>query len=71
MENYKEVILKAQQGDESSKDILVKNNLSLVWSLVHRFNSSVVEKEELGVNTKLLNAGNVLNVCGNIPKLKF
>ena len=47
MKNYKDVIIKAQNGDEESKDELVKSNLSLVWSLVHRFNYSVVEKEEL------------------------
>ena len=26
----------AQQGDEAAKELIVKNNLGLVWSIVHR-----------------------------------
>ncbi len=47
MEDFKDIILKAQNGDEEAKNKLVTENLSLVWSLVHRFNNSMYEKEEL------------------------
>ena len=47
MKDFKEVIIKAQNNDEQAKEYLVKENLSLVWSLVHRFNSIMYEKEEL------------------------
>ena len=47
MKDFKDVIIKAQNKDENAKELLVKENLSLVWSLVHRFNSMMYEKEEL------------------------
>ena len=47
MKDFKDVIIKAQNKDEKAKQLLVKENLSLVWSLVHRFNSMMYEKEEL------------------------
>lgn len=47
MDNVKEYIIKAQNNDEEAKELLVKENLSLVWSLVHRFNNSIYDKEEL------------------------
>ena len=47
MKDFKDVIIKAQNKDEKAKELLVKENLSLVWSLVHRFNSMMYEKEEL------------------------
>jgi len=47
MEDFKSIILKAQNGDEEAKNYLVTQNVSLVWSLVHRFNHSIYEKEEL------------------------
>ncbi len=47
MEDFKELIVKAQNGDEEAKNKLVTENLSLVWSLVHRFNNTMYEKEEL------------------------
>ena len=47
MDNFKELIIKAQNNDEKAKEILVNDNLSLVWSLVHRFNNTMYEKEEL------------------------
>lgn len=34
-------------GNESSKEDIVKANLSLVWSLVHRFSNSSYDKEDL------------------------
>lgn len=47
MDDFKELILLAQDGNEEAKTKLVKDNVFLVWSLVHRFNSSTIEKEEL------------------------
>ena len=47
MKDFKDVIIKAQNKDEKAKELLVKENLSLVWALVHRFNSMMYEKEEL------------------------
>ena len=47
MKDFKDVIIKAQNKDEKAKELLVKENLALVWSLVHRFNSMMYEKEEL------------------------
>ena len=32
----------AQQGDETAKELIVKNNLGLVWSIVHRFKSNAI-----------------------------
>ena len=47
MDSVKEYILKAQNTDAEAKELLVKENLSLVWSLVHRFNNPIYDKEEL------------------------
>lgn len=47
MEDFKELIIKAQNNDERAKEKLVNDNIFLVWSLVHRFNNSTYEKEEL------------------------
>ena len=47
MDNFKELIVLAQNNDEEAKTKLVKDNVFLVWSLVHRFNSTTIEKEEL------------------------
>ena len=47
METYKQLIIKAQNNDEFAKEKLVNDNIFLVWSLVHRFNNSTYEKEEL------------------------
>ena len=37
----------AQQGDEAAKELIVKNNLGLVWSIVHRFKNNYYDKEDL------------------------
>jgi len=42
-----ELILLAQNGDESAKSIVVKENLGLVWSIVHRFKNNHYDKEDL------------------------
>lgn len=47
MDSVKAYILKAQNNDAEAKELLVKENLSLVWSLVHRFNNPIYDKEEL------------------------
>lgn len=40
-------IVLAQNGDEKAKEILVKNNIGLVWSIVHRFKNNYYDKEDL------------------------
>lgn len=47
MEDFKSLIVKAQNNDEEAKSKLVNDNIFLVWSLVHRFNNSTYDKEEL------------------------
>lgn len=37
----------AQQGDQSAKELVVKNNVGLVWSIVHRFKNNYYDKEDL------------------------
>lgn len=44
MINY---IVLAQDGDQEAKDILVKNNIGLIWSIVHRFKNNYYDKEDL------------------------
>lgn len=38
---------KAQTGDEESLNLIISSNMRLVYKLVHRYKSKVVEKEEL------------------------
>ena len=40
-------IVLAQSGDEVAKERLVKNNIGLVWSIVHRFKNNYYDKEDL------------------------
>lgn len=40
-------IILAQSGDEKAKEILVENNVGLVWSIVHRFKNNYYDKEDL------------------------
>lgn len=47
MDDIKQLIYASQHGNEQAKEKLVNDNIALVWSLVHRFNNSVYEKEEL------------------------
>ncbi len=49
-ENIKRVhtlITRAQQGDTEARDTLVRENLGLVWSIVHRFANRGYEPEDL------------------------
>ena len=47
MNDFKSLIINAQNNDEKAKEKLVNDNVFLVWSLVHRFNNSTYDKEEL------------------------
>ena len=47
MEHTLELIEKAQSGDKEARDILVKENLGLVWSLVRRFTNRGYDIEDL------------------------
>ena len=42
-----ELIQKAHEGDESAKELVVNQNLGLVWSIVHRFKNNYYDKEDL------------------------
>ena len=46
-EEFSSLIKKAQNGDQEAKDELVMNNISLVWSIVHRFKHPIYEKEDI------------------------
>lgn len=45
--NTIELIKKAQDGDERAKELVVNQNLGLVWSIVHRFKNNYYDKEDL------------------------
>ena len=47
MNQMKEMIRRAQQGDKEARERLVMENTPLVWSMVNRFAYSGREKEEL------------------------
>lgn len=42
-----ELLEKVRLGDEQAKEEVVKENLGLVWSIVHRFKNSYYDKEDL------------------------
>lgn len=42
-----ELIIQAQNGDETAKNKVVQDNLGLVWSIVHRFKNNHYDKEDL------------------------
>ena len=42
-----DLLEKARLGDEQAKEYIVKDNLGLVWSIVHRFSNSYYDKEDL------------------------
>ena len=42
-----ELIEKARCGDEIAKELVVNQNLGLVWSIVHRFKNNYYDKEDL------------------------
>lgn len=43
----RELLILAHQGDECAREQLVKENLGLVWSIVHRFSNRGYEIEDL------------------------
>lgn len=47
MDHTLKLIMKAQSGDETAKEILVEENIGLVWSLVKRFSGRGYELEDL------------------------
>jgi RNA polymerase sporulation-specific sigma factor len=47
MDHTLRLIEKAQQGDEKAREILVEENIGLVWSLVKRFANRGYEMEDL------------------------
>jgi len=42
-----DLIVLAQQGDEQAKAKVVKENVGLVWAMVHRFKNNFYDKEDL------------------------
>lgn len=46
-EQVRELILKSQQGDRASRDLLVEKNVRLVWSVVQRFLNRGYDPEDL------------------------
>ena len=42
-----DLLEKVRLGDEQAKEEVVKENLGLVWSIVHRFKNSYYDKEDL------------------------
>ena len=42
-----DLLEKVRLGDEQAKEQVVKDNLGLVWSIVHRFKNSYYDKEDL------------------------
>lgn len=42
-----DLLVKVRSGDELAKEEVVKDNLGLVWSIVHRFKNSYYDKEDL------------------------
>lgn len=47
MDHTLELIQSAQQGNKAAKDLLVEENMGLVWSLVRRFNNRGYDMEDL------------------------
>ena len=47
MSNQIDLILKSQQGDESARETLVKENAGLIWSVAKRFTGRGVEMDDL------------------------
>jgi len=43
----RQLILKAKEGDKSAQNILVENNIGLVWSIVRRFQNRGHETDDL------------------------
>ena len=46
-ERVREMILKAQEGDEGAKGLIIKENSGLIWSIVRRFRERGADAEDL------------------------
>lgn len=46
-ESVNDLFIKYRKGDEEAKNLLVNNNIPLVWSLVNRYSHSYYDKEDL------------------------
>ena len=46
-ERVREMILKAQDGDEGAKGLIIKENSGLIWSIVRRFRERGADAEDL------------------------
>ncbi len=46
-ERVRDMILKAQKGDESAKSLIIKENSGLIWSIVRRFRERGCDAEDL------------------------
>lgn len=44
---FLELLLAAKSGDKRARDLLVENNMGLVWSVVRRFSHRGYELEDL------------------------
>lgn len=47
LDRTKELIQRAQQGDDSAKAILIEENAGLIWSVVKRFSTRGLELEDI------------------------
>lgn len=47
MDHTTELIRKAHQGDSEARELLVKENVGLVWCIVHRYSGRGIEAEDL------------------------
>lgn len=47
MDRTTELIRKAHQGDLTARDLLVKENVGLIWCIVHRYSGRGTETEDL------------------------
>lgn len=47
MSRLEDLIAKSQSGDESAKELLVKENSGLIWSVARRFSGRGVESDDL------------------------
>lgn len=47
IEEVNSLILNIRKGDSASKELLVNENIPLVWSIVHRYKNTYYDKEDL------------------------
>ena len=73
IEEVNSLILKIRAGDLNSKDILVNENIPLVWSLVHRYKNTYYDKEgvicRIKARKRYTLAGEFLFVINNTKQM--